>query len=84
MVLRCAGESWCELVPERDHPTVSVPVMLGWMAQKNSYEPGAAGAVNDLVPPRSIEPVSKPPSRAVAVCGTESRLITVTVAPGAT
>jgi hypothetical protein len=63
---------------------MSVPVILGWMAQKKGCEPGSVGAVKDPVEPAGMVSVSKLPSFAVAVCGAESLFTTVTVAPGAT
>jgi hypothetical protein len=63
---------------------MSVPVMRGWMAQKNGYEPVSVGAVKDPLAPAGMVSVLKLPSSAVAVCGAESLFTTVTVAPGAT
>jgi hypothetical protein len=56
----------------------------GWTVQWKAYEPGAVGAVNVAVPPAGTL-TSKPPAEsAVTVCGAESLLVTVIMAPGFT
>ena len=63
-------------------PTTKVPVIEVWMAQKNVYDPAAAGATNVTDSPGPIVPVSNVPSLDVTVWAAESSLWTVTVSPG--
>jgi RNA polymerase sigma-70 factor, ECF subfamily len=54
------------------------------MVQWKGYEPAALGALKVAVPPAGTVTSKAPPESAVTVCVTESLLVTVMVAPGAT